>query len=176
MARKRRKDRPRAASGRLSRAYQADARDNGTRQLQAKRQAAVGWSRDKDGQPVGNDPSLSATAAGILYARGILDLDRYTAALKYRSIYCLLFGPPWPSNVSAGHVIPSERYVVKARNLFWRLAGAEDPETSLRCNGLLDRTQLQLVSNVCVYDELPAMKWHDPLIKGLSAVSRVIGR
>jgi hypothetical protein len=175
MPRKRHKDRPRTASGRLSRAYQTDARDNGTRQLQAKRQAAVGWTRDKDGKPIGNDPTLSATAAGILYARGVLDLNRYTAALKYRAIYCLLFGVPWPSNVSS-HTIPPERYLTRARRLFLRLAGTEDPETGHRRNGLLDRAELQLVSDVCVYDQLPEQARHEPLLRGLSAVARVIGR
>ena len=86
MARKR-KPGKRTKSGRLSRAYKdPEVRDLGTPQVQTKRQAIVGE---------GADPGLSATVAGVLYARGHLNQDQYIEAIEYRRLHNAIFGHPW---------------------------------------------------------------------------------
>jgi hypothetical protein len=106
MARRRKHDRPRTKSGRLSRAYMTNARDPGTPELQAKREAAVG-SREAD-------PALSATAPGRYYARGLIEQHHYLAALTLRALYATQFGPGWPGNAEHGPPA-SEDYLARCR-------------------------------------------------------------
>jgi hypothetical protein len=75
----------RTKSERLSRAYQGPARDPGTPELLVKRLALV------NGAP----PELSATASGILFARGYISRDQCSAADRYRRLHAAIFGRPW---------------------------------------------------------------------------------
>jgi hypothetical protein len=81
-----RKAGPRTKSGKLSRAYKRnpEVRDQGTRELQAKRLALVN----------GGDPQMAASAATILYANGILDAEQRDAALRYGWAHALTYGRP----------------------------------------------------------------------------------
>lgn len=81
MPRKRKKA-PRTKSGRLSRAYQTIAKDEGTPEVQAKRQAAVGTG----------DPVLAASALGYLLAYEHIDREQYDEALRYRALWTAKFG------------------------------------------------------------------------------------
>lgn len=141
MARKR-KPGPRTKSGRLSRAYKSPRlRDQGTDELQAKRQAAVGE---------GADLSLSSTMPGVLYARGHLDRDQYAEALEYRRVRCALYGPPWPSN---GHNREaSEARIAKLTQRFEAMCA------------VLTTIQKLVLANVCVFDQEPM--WYRRRLQG----------
>ena len=80
---RKRKDGPRTPSGRLSRAYQAEARDEGTPQLQAHKLAVVNG---------GADPTLSASLSGILFAHGVLTPRQRDAADRFRRARAAVFG------------------------------------------------------------------------------------
>ena len=91
---RRRKPGKRAKSGRLSRAHHDPrVRDFGTPEAQAKRKALVG--ENEKGDP--NDPNLSATAVGTLYANGYLTRSQYAEAIEYRRLRCAIYGAPWPT-------------------------------------------------------------------------------
>ena len=75
----------RTKSGRLSRAYKGPVRNPGTAELQYKKLAAVNGAAD---------PALSASAATILFAHGVIDRDQLAAAERYRRAYALTFGLP----------------------------------------------------------------------------------
>lgn len=131
---RRRKPGPRTKSGRLSRA-KAVTTDRGTAQLQSKRQALVGE---------GNDPVLSATAVGTLHAAGILDVEQYNIALRYRSLRSALYGPPWPGNTIGNEIDPK------------RIARLQREYNALRSR--LTEDQCYVVGQVCVFDHRP-MWW-----------------
>jgi hypothetical protein len=80
-----RKKGPRSKSGRLSRAYQGPARDNGTPELRRHKLGAVNGAAD---------PALSATPASILFAHGILNRDQLAAADDYHRAYRRCFSLP----------------------------------------------------------------------------------
>ena len=132
MAKKRRPGK-RTKSGRLSRAYRdPDVRDQGTHQVQAKRQAIVGES---------NDPNLSASAPGILHAHGYLDKHQYAEALEYRRLRCVLYGTPWPSYAESS--IPSDSLIESMQESF---------DEKVR---MLNEDQRHVVTNVAVFDAIP---------------------
>ena len=189
MARKR-KPGPRTKSGRLSRAYKAEARDHGTAEVQAKRIALVGEA----------DPALAASALGVLLARGLLDVkdrpemarDRYHAGLRYRELRSAIFPPIWP-NSPVGPAINEDRRA-KIEREFRSIVGNWQPETQwskerpapheLFIPGLLTRDQIRIVERVAIYEWIPTWaflaqgKWlnvdvaeHDVLLSGLDALS-----
>src|SRR5919106_5034066 len=80
-----RKSGARTKAGRLSRSYRGPARDAGTPELQRKKLALVNGAAD---------PSLSASAARILFAHGVLDRDQLAAADRYHRLYRRSFGLP----------------------------------------------------------------------------------
>ena len=80
-----RKSGHRARSGRLSRAYRGPARDAGTGELQHKKLIAVNGAAD---------PSLSASAASILFAHRVINRDQHAAADRYYKLYRRSFGLP----------------------------------------------------------------------------------
>lgn len=105
---RKKKQGPRTASGKPSRAWQTIARDFGTLELQRKRRELVGENAD---------PDLSATAVGVLYAHGCLDecdhdgkpipdvgQERYNAALRYATLAAAIYGPRWPGNGSGREI------------------------------------------------------------------------
>jgi hypothetical protein len=112
VARRRKRDRPRTKSGRISRAYATIARDLGTPELQAKRQAAVGE---------GADPTLSVTAPGRYFARGLIEPQHYLAALTLRALYTTQFGPGWPGN-GERDAPANEAYLARCRRRLERIA------------------------------------------------------
>ena len=89
---------PRTKSGRLSRAYQTVARDNGTREVQAKRDQLI------NGSPV----ELIASSAGVLLARGLLSSEQYRAADRFARIRARVFGVPL-SNGEGGREATEQR-------------------------------------------------------------------
>ena len=129
---RRRKAGARTKSGKLSRAYKGPARDPGSHEAQAKRQALVGDA---------NDPVLSATAPGILFANGHLDRDQYNEALEFRSLRCVLYGAPWP-NVSYGLEIQAITLMKVKEKFDGRVAVLTDLER-------------HVVTDVCVFDRIP---------------------
>ena len=132
MAKKRRPGK-RTKSGRLSRAYRdPDVRDQGTHQVQEKRQAIVG---------AGNDPNLSSSAPGILFAHGYLDKHQYAEALEYRRLRCVLYGTPWPCYAESS--IPSDSRIKAMQERF---------DEKVR---MLNEDQRHVVTNVAVFDFIP---------------------
>jgi hypothetical protein len=80
---RKRKDGPRTPSGRLSRAYQGEARDEGTPQLQAHKLAVVNGVAD---------PTLNASLSGILFAHSIITARQRDAADRFRRARTAVFG------------------------------------------------------------------------------------
>lgn len=167
MARKR-KDRPRTASGRLSRAFKNAARDTGTPEQQLKRAYLIN----------GADPQLAATTSGILLANHVISRPQYDAAMVYAWAHAMVYGRPWrqacPLGDRAGIEAPDE-LLVRAKEVL------EDMD------GKLTPGQRQAVANLSVFGYWP-MWWiaarhglrtmpgdqderHD-LLTGLTAIAR----
>lgn len=144
---RRKKAGARTKSGRLSRAYTGPARDAGTPELQAKRQAIVGD---------GADPNLSVSAPGILFAKAILNREQYAQALTYRKLRAAIFGPPWPTNATAGEA--SDTNLIRCKR---KLRALERRIT----NG-----QRHLIANVAVFDILPRSIQIPDLLGALDAM------
>lgn len=142
MARKR-KAGARTRGGRLSRANKVTLRDMGTFEAQRKREALVGS---------GNDPTLSSSALGCLFAYGYIDRAMYDAGLDYRRLHAILYGTPWPSHLEGGDPISDER-LVDIRKRF---------EAKVR---KLTAEQKRVVGNVAVFDWRPM--WFYVLILNL---------
>jgi hypothetical protein len=86
-ASRRNDDRPRTASGRISRAYKGAARDDGTRDAERHRLALVN----------GADPALAAHPLGVLLANGHISREQERAGHRYAAVRAILFGPGRPS-------------------------------------------------------------------------------
>lgn len=152
----------RTLSGRLSRAYKGPARDDGTRELQAKRTALVGETPPPGSPPDAKppDPALSATMPGILFARGVLTREQLEAAERFRRLRCALYGPPWPGNgIPLGDGNDEQR-------LSW-----------MQCDfnlmiAALNHAERAVLQSVCVFDQALQATDHPALISGLNAVDR----
>jgi hypothetical protein len=126
MARRRKAERKRNKNGRLSRAREnrePELRDLGTPQVQDKRLALVGE---------GGDPTLSATLAGILFARGHLDQDQYNEAIEYARLHAMVHGQPFANGTG---VEVSEDALIRAQEL---LAQKDQRLSQLQRNALVD--------------------------------------
>ena len=135
---RRRKPGKRAKSGRLSRAHlNPQVRDFGTLEAQAKRKALVGVN--EKGDP--NDPVLSATAVGTLYAHGYLTRSQYAEAIEYRRLRCAIYGAPWPTT-GLGPAA-DEKALAEMEQQF---------EEKVRA---LTEYQKSVVANVAVFDWIP---------------------
>jgi hypothetical protein len=99
---RRRSDRPRLRSARLSRAWKGPARDVGTAEMLAKRAYLIN----------GSDPQLAATASGILRANHAISREQYDAAMVYAWAHAMIYGRPWrhacPLGERDGHEAPED--------------------------------------------------------------------
>ena len=120
MGRKRRSDRPRTKSGKLSRAYQGVARDNGTREGQARRLALVNGSEDG---------SLAYTLPDILKAHSLISGLQHQAAWKLRRARAAVFGVPLQN--SSGGREPTEDQIRHNEQSYERIMRLLSPEQQL---------------------------------------------
>jgi hypothetical protein len=89
----------RTKSGRLSRAYKdPEIRDHGTKEFIEKRAALVN----------GADPSLAATASGLLLANGFITPAQHAAAQRYGWAHSLAWGRPWMHTSPLGELCATE--------------------------------------------------------------------
>ena len=163
MAKKRRSDRPRTKSGRLSEAYKGIARDQGTREGQARRLALVNGSEDG---------SLAYTLPDILKAHSLISVDQHRAAWKLRRARAAVFGMPLAN--SAGGREPDDEQIRKLERGYERLMKLLSPEQQLAVIDVALDLRPAWVRRAVL--KLPPAEGDDvargELLSGLDAISR----
>jgi hypothetical protein len=163
---RRRKAGQRSRSGRLSRAYQTVARDEGTPELVAKKLRAVNGAAD---------PALSASAASILFAHGVLTRDQHDAAGEYHRCWALTFDVPWRKRTGDGRPV-SDEILARAKIDLDAMVAALDHEQKREIDNLVISNwlpgwfyALQGIGRELATDE----RERDALVSGLERLARM---
>ena len=104
-----RKPGARTPSGRLSRAYQAEARDSGTKESERHRLALCN----------GSDPALSASVSGNLFANHLITVGQHQAAIRFAMARHRVFGTPLRTTTDAP--LPSEDQILRSERAYEKL-------------------------------------------------------